>query len=155
MNPTNARGCCNVGTYTLQYIRSMHSISNVTCRVRTSATVRGSVMTRLRSGTGRQRPPTATERSITGHQRVTVSHRPEPLTRGNAPPPQHAWSGWGVAPLAVEQRHRPRGVALAGHRIRGYRGVERGDLLRSKGKLGGGDVLLQVADPLGTRDRDH
>src|SRR6266498_573774 len=102
MNPTNARGCCNVGTYTLQYIRSMHSISNVTCRVRTSATVRGSVMTRLRSGTGRQRPPTATERSITGHQRVTVSHRPEPLTRGNAPPPQHAWSGWGVAPLALD-----------------------------------------------------
>ncbi len=37
------------GTYTFRYIRSMHSTSNTTCSARTSATVRGNIIT----GSGR------------------------------------------------------------------------------------------------------
>src|SRR5207249_5328069 len=45
---------CNRGWYTLRYIRSMDSISKTTWSDRTSATVRGSVMTGLRSDGGQQ-----------------------------------------------------------------------------------------------------
>ena len=61
------RRVLQLGLIHVQYIRSMHSISNITCSVRTSATVRATVMT----GSGRIRRPQANH--------CTGSHTPDRL----------------------------------------------------------------------------
>src|SRR6266446_5602800 len=73
----------------------MHSTSKLTCSARTSATVRGSVMT----GSGRTgRKATYRQQAVhTGAQRATASIRPEPFSLN--PAPAHGSPGWGEAPL--------------------------------------------------------
>src|SRR5271165_1416835 len=73
----------------------MHSTSKLTCSDRTSATVRGSVMT----GSGRTgRKATYRQQAAhTGAQRATASIRPEPLSLSSAC--GHGSPGWGETPL--------------------------------------------------------
>jgi hypothetical protein len=63
--PHDPPTCCNCGTYTLRYIRSIHSTSKATCSDRTSATLRATVI----PSSGRTAPvgqPTAPSGSDTG-----------------------------------------------------------------------------------------
>ena len=74
-------GYCKRGWYTLRYIRSIDSISNVTCRSRTSATLRGNVITGSGRGHRPPRPPTASGGSLTRPASVIViDPRPESAT---------------------------------------------------------------------------
>src|SRR5271165_6948458 len=79
----------------------MHSTSKTTCSDRTSATVRGSVMTSSGRTTRPQAASYRHRRSITG-QCVTVCRRPEPYPP--SPTSTHGSSGWGEAPLDLEIR---------------------------------------------------
>src|SRR5919199_2099570 len=86
-NPAAPRGYCNSGWYTLRYIRSIDSISNVTCRSRTSATLRGNVITDSGRGHRPRRPPTATGGSTTA---TSIGHRHSTHDRSHARPAQTA-----------------------------------------------------------------
>jgi hypothetical protein len=80
----------------------MHSTSKLTCPDRTSATVRGSVMT----GSGRTgRKATYRQQAVhTGAQRATASIRPEPFSL--SPARRHGSPGWGEAPLGTSADDR-------------------------------------------------
>jgi hypothetical protein len=71
--PINPSSRCSWGTYTLRYIRSMHSTSKSTCSARTSATLRGNVMDSSGRTTTAARPLTADKRHMNGAHRATVS----------------------------------------------------------------------------------
>src|ERR1035437_497298 len=63
--------------------------------------------------------------------------------------------GWAVSGSAVDGLHASRGVALTGgHPGRGDL-VDGGEVVCTEVDVHGGDVLLQVGDPPGARDRDY
>src|SRR5215472_15319338 len=103
----------------------MHSTSKLTCSDRTSATVRGSVMT----GSGRTgRKATYRQQAAqTGAQRATAPIRPEPHHPTSAI--RHGSPGWGETPLAravtvTGSPSLPAGGAVLAQR--GQRGPETG-----------------------------
>src|ERR1035437_5011214 len=63
--------------------------------------------------------------------------------------------GWAVSGSAVDGLHASRGVALTGGPPGRGDLVDGGEVVCTEVDVHGGDVLLQVGDPPGARDRDY
>src|SRR6516225_216342 len=106
----------------------MQRTSSVTCPDRTSAAVRGSVMTGSGWRLGRQRPPDRCKRRMNSHIVNCLERQPELTPPGNDTSPQaHASSGWGEAPLYMQGGKGPHFgylrtvTASSRRRLRGLR----------------------------------